>query len=196
MSRLTIIGLTGKKFHGKDTAATIIHKHSKSRVVRLSFAKPIKQALSFIHVIPMDYFDDPDLKEKPLPDWDNKTPRQLAQWLGTDIYRDMFDTNVWIKNMELRINKYLSSEMDTVIIITDTRFDNEAEFIRSIGGSIWSIDRNNPVIKTDVKKRKLNTEMDEHSSENGVSDHLIDKIFDNNGTIDELESQLIPFCEN
>lgn len=181
--KLEIIGLTGKKFHGKDTAANIIAKYSTSNVIRLSFAQPIKQALSFIHVIPMDYFNDPDLKEKPLPDWNGRTPRELAQWLGTDIYRNMFDRNIWIKNMELRIKKYLNSEMDTLILITDVRFEDEAEFVKNIGGNIWKIDRSQIIpISSDF-----------HESEDGISDNMVDIFFDNNRDIGFLEEQIKSF---
>lgn len=182
---MNIIGLTGKKFHGKDTVAKIIHKYASNKIVCLSFAKPIKQALSFIHVIPMNYFDDPELKEKPLEDWEGITPRQLAQWLGTDVYRDQFSRDIWLKNMELRIAKY-SKDPDCLIIITDCRFDNEAEFIKKLGGMIWMVDASMRVPDSD----------DIHSSENGVHPSWVDQFLDNNGSYEDLDLQINAIFNN
>lgn len=175
---MNIIGLTGKKRHGKDTVGRLIQKYSTRRIVMLSFAKPIKQALSFIHCVPMEYFEDDNLKESPLEDWDNRTPRQLAQWLGTDVYREQFDSNIWLKNMEIRIRK--NYKPDTLVVITDCRFDNEAEFVKSFGGQIWNIDAS-------VRK---GISGDSHVSENGINPIHFDENIDNNGTIEQLDEQI------
>lgn len=171
---MNIIGLTGSKFHGKDTVADLIQKYGTNRVVRLSFAEPIKKALSVIHVIPYNYFDDPKLKELPLPQWGGRTPRQLAQWFGTDIYRNQFDREIWLKNMLMRIEKYNSE--DCTIVVTDCRFDNEIEFVRNIGGVIWKVDAS----------LRVPPSGDSHESENGVSVPT-DIVIDNNGSYRELE---------
>lgn len=167
-----IIGLTGKKFHGKDTVAGIILEHDNTYTL-LSFAEPIKQALSIIHVIPKEYFDDPNKKETPLSEWNNLTPRSLAQWLGTDIYRNQFDQNVWLRNMKLRIGELKN------VIITDIRFDNEANFIKELGGII---------IKVDASVRK--NKSDNHISENGIDEKLVDIIVDNNGSFEDLNKSI------
>ena len=162
----------GKKFHGKDTVAGIILEHDNTYTL-LSFAEPIKQALSIIHVIPKEYFDDPNKKEKPLSEWNNLTPRSLAQWLGTDIYRNQFDQNVWLRNMKLRIGELKN------VIITDIRFDNEANFIKELGGII---------IKVDASVRK--NKSDNHISENGIDEKLVDIIVDNNGSFEDLNKSI------
>lgn len=173
-----LIGLTGKKFHGKDTVAKILSDILNEKIIvdennkdytLLSFADPIKQALSIIHVIPKNYFDDPELKEKPLPQWNGMTPRSLAQWLGTDIYRDMFDTDIWLQNMRLRIGLLKN------VIVTDVRFDNEAKLIKNMGGVILKVDASNRKISCDV-----------HISEQGINPSLVDVVVYNNGNIDDL----------
>lgn len=167
----TVIGLTGKKFHGKDTAAKFI-KEIDNEIVCLSFAGPLKKALCIIHEIPEICFNDPKLKEKTLPEWE-KSPRQLAQWLGSDIYRKQFDTNIWLKNMEMRINK---KHVGKDIIVTDVRFDNEAKLIHKLGGQVWKID---------ASKRINNN--DNHETEQGISSELLDLVIYNNGTEEELK---------
>lgn len=167
---MRIIGLSGKKRHGKDTVANIIKIYSNRKVVTLSFAKPIKQALSIIHCISESHFDD-ESKESMLPC--GKTPRQLAQWLGTDVYRNQFDNNIWLNNMESRIMRYAAE--DVLIVITDCRFQNEIDFVRSLGGSVWKVDASMRVCCTDM-----------HESER-VSDDC-DIFIDNNLGITQLEN--------
>lgn len=170
MSTSNIIGLTGKKFHGKDTAGSIM-KNLNNQVVLLSFASPIKKALSVIHEIPENFFDDPELKEKVCPEW-GRSPRDLAKWLGTDVYRNQFDENIWLKNMEMRIcKKYLGYD----IIVTDVRFDNEAELIHKLGGVVWRIDASERVSSTDS-----------HVTEKGIRDELVDMTLYNNGTKEDF----------
>ncbi|WP_430491712.1 deoxynucleotide monophosphate kinase [Pseudomonas fulva] len=65
-----------------------------------------------------------------------------------------------------------------VIIIKDIRFENEAEYIRSIDGSIWHIVRDNA---EPVKQ---------HSSEHGIQIHPSDIVIHNNGTLDDYKAQL------
>jgi len=174
---MEIIGINGNKFHGKDTVAGLISKFSTKTVVRLSFAEPIKKALSLIHVIPYSYFENSDLKEKPLEKWGNKTPRQLAQWLGTDVYRKQFDKEVWLKNMLYRIQEY--ENRDVIIVITDCRFNNEVEFVKNLGGKVWRVDASLRIFSNDS-----------HESEDGVSECYIDRNIDNNGSYGELSAQV------
>lgn len=65
-----------------------------------------------------------------------------------------------------------------IIIIKDIRFENEAEYIRSIGGSIWHIVRDN----ADSVKQ--------HSSELGIQIQPEDIVIHNNGSLDEYKAQL------
>lgn len=176
---MNIIALTGKKRHGKDSAAKIIQKYSTTRCVTLSFAKPIKEALSIIHCIPLKYFDDDDLKEAIIPEW-NRTPRELAQWLGTEVYRMQFDNDTWLKNMKMRMDSYYQTNQDVLFIITDCRFNNEAEFIRNLGGTIWKVDANVRVPPSG----------DSHASERGIDDDYVSDFLDNNGSIDMLDEQI------
>ena len=121
------------------------------------------------------------LKEKPLENWGNKTPRQLAQWLGTDVYRNQFDEEVWLKNMYFRIKEYINNP-NVLVLITDCRFNNEAEFVKNLNGII---------IKVDASERLTNE--DSHVSEIGIDGNFIDKYIDNNGSYSELDIQVRDF---
>ena len=63
------------------------------------------------------------------------------------------------------------------IIISDVRFDNEAQFIKSIGGTIVKINRNVAI------------ESSNHQSERGISIDT-DYVIENNTTIDDLYNQI------
>lgn len=172
-----LIGLTGKKFHGKDTAALLIKENCNSNNVSfLSFAEPIKKALSIVHCIPEICFNEPNLKEIPMKELNNKTPREMAQWFGTDIYRNQFDQNIWLTNMSKRIKNCDSD----IIIVTDVRFDNEAQIIKDLGGKIILVDAS----------ERVSYKTDNHASENGISNEYIDDILYNNTSIKDLKNQI------
>jgi hypothetical protein len=176
-----IIGISGKKEHGKDTVANIILNTIPGKFKTLSFARPIKESLSISMNIPIEYFDDRDKKEVILEEW-GQTPRQLAQWYGTDVFRNQIDPDIWIKNMEFRINAFYNDKknQDKVIVITDARFDNELELIWRLGGKVWNVDASERV-------KRINK--DTHISENGIT-LKPDIYIDNNGTMNDLKNQI------
>lgn len=65
-----------------------------------------------------------------------------------------------------------------VIIIKDIRFENEAKYIRDLGGEIWHIVRNDA------------TKIKEHSSEAGISVATSDIVIHNNGTIADYRQKI------
>lgn len=171
-----VIGLTGKKGHGKDTAANLIKNKLESTTELLAFAEPLKQAVCILFCLPREYVDDPVLKETPLPQWGGWTTRQILQWLGTDILRDQFDKDIFLKNMMFRIEKSNSEN----ILITDVRFDNEAELVNnSLNGKVIEINANERV-----------KSLDDHKTEKGISDNLKYMTFYNNTTMEDLEKEI------
>ncbi|KAF1309631.1 hypothetical protein BLX42_18350 [Pseudomonas sp. SG-MS2] len=65
-----------------------------------------------------------------------------------------------------------------VIIIKDIRFENEAKYIRDLGGEIWHI------VRDDATKIK------EHSSEAGIAVASSDTVIHNNGTIADYRQKI------
>lgn len=97
------------------------------------------------------------------------SPRQAYQRFGTEFGRSI-NSNIWLV---LANEKYES--VDKGLIITDVRFDNEAEFIRSKRGHVVKLTRNSV------------TPVSGHVSELGISPELIDYPIDNNKGLWELE---------
>lgn len=169
-----IIGITGKKGHGKDTIAQIFQKHYNDTET-FSFAGPLKEALSLIFGIKLKYFYDEKLKETFV--WDCWTPRSLLQWFGTEVIRKQFDKETFIKSMK---NRLMNSDK-ILKIVTDVRFDNEAELIHKMGGFI---------IKVDASER-VPASQDTHDSEKGIDSMLVDFVLYNNGTKEQLKKEAI-----
>jgi hypothetical protein len=92
----------------------------------------------------------------------------------------MVHDEIWI-----RIAMEQASQQITVgrgVVITDVRFDNEAKAIIDAGGEVWRVTR--------PGWRCLAEEAAAHQSEAGVSDHLIARIIDNSGSLDDLRAEL------
>lgn len=123
-----LIGVHGPLNGGKDTAANIIQDLLPGKYYRYAFAKPIKEACQVLFGFTGEQLEDRVLKETVDPYW-GFTPRRTMQLLGTEFARNMLRDDVWIKRAERECLK--NAEHDHGTIITDVRFPNEAEWIRS-----------------------------------------------------------------
>ena len=149
MNKTKIIGLVGEKGHGKDTVAALIGDMLQwNSVVRTSFAWAVKEEVGEQFEMTANQIDF--IKNRPCV-------RHVLQWWGTDVRRAE-DSNYWINKTKLSIEHFQQGKYQC-IILTDVRFENEAELITSMGGIIVK------VVRPDVKKDNLST----HSSETSVS---------------------------
>lgn len=171
-----IVGITGKKRHGKDSLATFFIGKGFER---LSFADPIKLACKEIfNFTDQQLFGDE--KESVDPFWDT-TPRKIFQYVGTDLFRNQIGKimpeigeKIWIKVMENRINSCNSKN----IVISDVRFPDEVEMIKKMGGIILKVTR-----------PSLEDEKDTHISED-IDRLKADCVVLNNGTLDYLYTSM------
>lgn len=67
------------------------------------------------------------------------TARQALQYIGTDVFRVIFDADIWLSITMGKIHT-MPDNIKTVII-SDVRFANEARVIASVGGKILHIYR-------------------------------------------------------
>lgn len=70
----------------------------------------------------------------------HRSPRQIMQWWGTE-YRRRQDPNYWVAKARQTVHWTLKTLRASAIVLTDVRFDNEAELVRSLGGEIWQVKR-------------------------------------------------------
>jgi hypothetical protein len=168
---MILIGLAGKAGSGKDTAAAYLRKtygFSQS-----AFAGPLKSMLAAVGI----HEPARDQKELPLPGWDFSY-RKAAQTLGTEWGRDL-QGNFWLKLAENNIEMLQSVPVNLVQghAITDVRFENEAEMVRSKGGVIIHIEGREYAVAA-------------HASEAGVAVQPKDFIVRNDSTLEKLYTTL------
>lgn len=162
-----IIGLTGYAQSGKDTVANILV--DKYGFKRIAFADRLRNVVYDIN--PMIGGEPLKIKVD-VEGWDKAKQhpevRRLLQTTGLAI-RTHVGEHSWI---HAAFNDMSGSNK---IVITDVRFTNEADEIKSFEGSqIWRIKR----LGVDAVNR--------HVSETQMESYNVDQTFDNNGTIDEL----------
>lgn len=169
MTKPKLIGFAGRARSGKDTAAKWISEHR--HYYHYSFAAPIKRAVAAMLDIDLDELERvKDLHIEEL----GTTPRYMMQTMGTEWGRKVVHPELWVR--------LAKRELDTLspkypgMVISDVRFENEATWIRSEGGSIVHIER--PYYLAEIPNPK-------HSSEHGVVFGTRDVGLRNEGTLED-----------
>lgn len=129
---MSLLGITGKAGAGKSAAAQVLIDAGWTRV---KFADPIKDMMRAIGL--KDRHIEGDLKEVPCDMLQGRTPRYAMQTLGTEWGRQIIGGKLWIAIAESRIKLALAAGMS--VVVDDVRFENEAQIIRDLGGSVLSI---------------------------------------------------------
>lgn len=137
-----IIGLVGFIGAGKGTVGELLKLQGYKQA---SFAGVLKDTASIMfgwdrELLEGDTVESRVFRENKDEFWSEKfgydfTPRLALQLLGTEAGRDVFHKNLWIYALEKRINNKRH------VVVTDTRFPNEIEWIRSKGGVIVQVKR-------------------------------------------------------
>ena len=129
----TLIGLSGVMNAGKDTVANLIIAKRPRGLRRYSFATPLKDGVKSMFGWTTDQIEDRQFKEAIDPKW-GFSPRKAMQLLGTEYGRNLLRDDIWVHAARNFHNDSLNQSKGT--IITDVRFENEAEWIRSIPGAV------------------------------------------------------------
>lgn len=197
-----IIGISGKAQAGKDTvckmiAYTIWYYTFSQRLIPFGidhyrkclrnyenmltvigyqhtfFAKALKECLSVILNENLDKFENINFKNSQI-DWLNgMTVRELLQKFGTAIRNEVCD-DFWVK--------VCLKNCTEDCLISDVRFESEAEGIKNINGIIVRINRDGAGAGN-------------HISEIALDNYSFDYIIDNNGTEEDLLFKVKKFCE-
>ena len=102
--KINLIGISGKKQHGKNTVGDIILQLTNYSWQQKSYAEKLKSIASILLGIPKEDFEKEEVKNRLLPaQWTlktDKTERQLTvrgflQLLGTEAVRDVIHPNAW-----------------------------------------------------------------------------------------------------
>ena len=139
------------------------------------------------------------------------TPRLLLQLLGTDCIRNKVHPNAWVNalfadykyeihrsEVPTRAAGFIDQHVYPNWIITDMRFPNELEAIKSRGGITIRVNRPKPPCgdvqfngtqeewEELVKRNKEQNAKFNHPSETALDNSEFDYTIDNNGTIEDL----------
>ncbi len=154
-----LIGFSGKKGSGKSYFADYLVNNKL--FIKLSFASPLKEITKILFNLSDEDVKDPIKKELINPKF-NASPRELMQWLGTDIMREEFNKkfnysgSIWIDSVKDKVKTLLDNNKD--VVIDDVRFQNEVDMIHSLGGIVINL-------RNDLDNT-LNNSTSTHSSEN------------------------------
>ena len=177
---MILIGIAGPAQSGKSTLAGEFRRLVEFRGQKYTeqpFAGPLKRMLASIGV------DVSDLsKNVPVPFLDGRiTPRIMMQTLGTEWGRTLLP-DLW-----MRVWQHELDESAHTVCVPDVRFDNEAELIRGLGGTIIHV------------KRKPTADMlavPAHTSEAGVKLAKGDIIFRNDRGIEKMAALAANILDN
>lgn len=198
-----IIGICGLIGAGKDTAADYLVNFHEFK--RESYAGTLKDAVAAVFGWDRELLEGRtkaarEWREQIDPWWSqrldmlNLTPRHVLQQWGTEVCRKAFHDDIWIASVE---NKLRTAKDHTVI--SDCRFPNEIASVRRAGGRIIRIVRGpdpawfsiaESANRGDNQAREWLGLNGIHASEFSWAGTEFDLIIDNNGSVEELYSQL------
>jgi energy-coupling factor transporter ATP-binding protein EcfA2 len=138
-----IIGITGKIGSGKTTISKYMEEIGYQEY---QFAKPLKDIAKIFGYTEIQVNGSQSDKLEPHPLW--KVPaREFLQKLGTDIFRDKLheiipamkiETSIWVDIFRHQITQNPGNKN---WVVSDVRFEDEADAIRSMGGVIIRVQK-------------------------------------------------------
>jgi hypothetical protein len=183
---MRLILLSGSAGAGKDTMADALTQNIP-QAKKISLASGVKETLSCFLACPIEDLDDRTFKESSHPRLMGKTVREAMQTLGTCWGREMIHPDVWVNVAKDKIEGEWKKSPKTTIVIPDIRYDTEAESLKKIGGVLIKVERpDNP----------NETISNQHSSEKGISEQLVDwKFINSKPSIKESQLEFIEFMK-
>ena len=179
-----IIGVVGFIGSGKGTVGDVLVREYGYH--KFAFADALKDAVAGIFLWPRGLLEGDTNASRAFRErvdvwWSHKlgyevTPRLILQKFGTEACREGIADNIWIAALEKRIQGYED------VVITDCRFPNEIDFIRSAGGKIVRVKRGNDPTPEELSKM--------HISETAWNNYDPDFVIHNEGTKDVLKENI------
>lgn len=206
-----LIGLSGKRGSGKSTVGGYIKDWAQQNGqkaelqgfadrLKLSFARiwvpdaTLEEALAFCDTIKNigSVKHDTILPTNSLFDRfgvkNVVSGREALQHYGTEAHRNVFGSSFWVDQLlptgggdngeHIRWTSKWAKDIEFAVV-TDLRFPNEADRILTLGGVVY-----------EIKRGSLETQQDSHASEQPLSSEYLYGVFQNNGTLEDLKSEV------
>lgn len=166
LGKPSIIAITGPAQAGKSTIAKYLAERYDYE--RIRFADPLKDMLRCIGLT--DYELEGEGKTLPCAILGGHTPRYCMQTLGTEWGRDMIGKMFWTDAWSRKVGHGLGG----YVVTEDMRFPEEEFAARVLGAVIWRVER--PGYGG----------IDQHKSETEMRYIRYDRLFHNNGSVEDL----------
>ncbi len=161
---------------GKDTFAELLAEQLEGKVERHALADKLRLIteivsgikMSTTHKINKPFCNEirnytQDQKNIVIKQF-NKTIGETLQLVGTDLFRDNYDTDIWVKSF-FSEELYEKLNNGKIIVVPDVRFVNEADYIIQEGGYLIRLE-GDPIGVRENSLRDLN-----HISETDLDDY-------------------------
>jgi hypothetical protein len=213
MKTMKIYGLCGEKQSGKNQfakfAKEIIVEEKKylldveQTIHEVALADPLKTfCMDYIGMSHEACYGSDDDKNRPFSTWGqlfnnnilklfNKTAedavsgREVLQIVGTEIFRQTFRDSFW---SDLMINKTIPRYRNSVcqvLFITDVRFFNEIEALKTVGAKIIRIHRH-------IERKQQIQHVSEQQMAQ-MNDDMFDYVIYNDGNLQEFNDEVFIF---
>lgn len=174
---MQLIAFTGRKGHGKNSAAEPILRIRSAKTQKfvwteVNFADKMKEVCALVFDMDIEELYDPVVKEMKLRKYPFETPRSIMQRVGTELFRNEWP-DVWTQAWDCEASKH------SHVVVTDLRFQNEYDVIKRLWGTVVHIER--PGMD----------DSDEHRSETEMANILADVLLVNDGSLEALERKVL-----
>lgn len=166
---MKLIGLTGRKFAGKDTFADYLTK--QYNFTKLGFADPLASAATTMFKWQVETMREPAYKDI-IDAYLGISRRDVMKFLGHE-GRKHLGEDVWILVLARVLDRLHHSFGKTNFVINDIRYDNEANWIRNQGGKIIFINAD----------QRLGPQTDNTDGEAGITIMPADLSIQNNNDV-------------
>lgn len=198
--KLIYVGIAGKKFHGKDTFARYVREWLEERGVevrRRGFSDSLKEEVAdllspflvgsprWMHT-PVDTLRDDLVDLLNHGSKEDKEPfRLMLQWWGVEFRRQMFNSEYWLRSLELwAASEFHETKKTLVVLVPDLRMPNECRFIKNADG-----------VLVKVYRPRMDAS-DQHTTETALDDYKDwDRLILNDGTAEDMRLWARIFCD-
>lgn len=205
-----IIAFTGLEDSGKTYSTNVLLSRTDLNFIPFSFGKHVKDAVSSMFGWDRNMLEGDDVLAEGSKKWRTTedpywtkhlafkkgtifendpsiTPRIVLQRYATELCRrNGLGDDFWILSMNKALESIVAPE-DAIVVVTDCRFPNEAQYLLDMGASLYEI--NNPSVTNAYEKKKL-IGATIHDSNKPLPSHFITGYIQNNGTLEQLSEKI------